>query len=42
MMKYGLALDLVAYVVIVAAVMLLGPVLFERGGRRLPPEPITL
>jgi sodium-dependent dicarboxylate transporter 2/3/5 len=28
MMKYGLALDLVAYVVIVAAVMLLGPVLF--------------
>ena len=28
MMKYGLALDLVAYVVIVAAVMLLGPILF--------------
>ena len=28
MMKYGLALDLFAYVVIVAAVMLLGPVLF--------------
>ena len=28
MMKYGLALDVVAYVVIVAAVMLLGPVLF--------------
>jgi sodium-dependent dicarboxylate transporter 2/3/5 len=28
MMKYGLALDLVAFVVIVAAVMLLGPLLF--------------
>ena len=28
MMKFGLALDLFAYVVIVAAVMLLGPILF--------------
>ena len=28
MMKFGLALDIVAYVVIVAAVMLLGPILF--------------